>query len=208
MSGETMRFDDLPPNNRSLILAKLRLKIVSNGCYNIFDLARRRQQSMNDVWRDVCSDAEQPYCEIPRGFLSLQQPREHSLFRAKEWEPAHVVTIPATGSSAPATSSISTTGLRSSSRQISRHNRTYVLAIGIFSAALVVACCGAIGFGLFADTTAVTGTRAQETIRVIPARVDDRVQPGRSVSESVTAPPRTGTLGRMDAIKKSFSKQD
>jgi hypothetical protein len=64
--GATMvEFDSLPQTTRSLILATLGLEIASANCRSIFDLARKRNQSVADVWRDVCRKGGQQRCTMP-----------------------------------------------------------------------------------------------------------------------------------------------
>jgi len=64
-----VEFDKLPPKSRSLILATLSLEIASAHCTSIFDLARKRHQSMDELWRDVCRKTAQPHCSMPRQVL-------------------------------------------------------------------------------------------------------------------------------------------
>src|SRR5687768_9416903 len=59
-------FDQLPPRSRSLILATLALDIASSNCRNIFDLALKTNQSVHEVWRDICRRTAQPRCTLPR----------------------------------------------------------------------------------------------------------------------------------------------
>ncbi len=65
-------FDDLPHPARSLLLATLNLEIVSADCANIFDLARKRNQSVSEVWRDICRKYGQSRCLIPPQLLETR----------------------------------------------------------------------------------------------------------------------------------------
>jgi len=60
-----VEFDNLPQNTRLLILATLELEIASEDCKNIFDLARKRYQTIDQVWRDVCKKTSLPRCTMP-----------------------------------------------------------------------------------------------------------------------------------------------
>ena len=60
-----VEFDSLPQNSRLLILATLELEIASENCKSIFDLARKRFQTIDQVWRDVCKKTSLPRCTMP-----------------------------------------------------------------------------------------------------------------------------------------------
>src|SRR5262249_1538785 len=72
MSRTKFEFDDLPPNSRSLIIATLGLEIASSNCKNIFDLARKRHQTVDEVWRSICRKTAQPICTIPGRVLETE----------------------------------------------------------------------------------------------------------------------------------------
>jgi hypothetical protein len=59
-------FEDLPHRVRTLILGKLTLEIMHGGCGDIAELAKRRDQTIAMVWRDICRKAGQPVCTVPR----------------------------------------------------------------------------------------------------------------------------------------------
>jgi len=59
-------FEDLPHRVRTLILGKLTLEIMHGGCGDIAELAKRREQAVAVVWRDICRKAGQPVCTVPR----------------------------------------------------------------------------------------------------------------------------------------------
>ena len=65
-----VEFDRLPATSRSLVLTKLTLEMVSKNCKNIFQLARTRNQSVHEVWRDVCRKTGQPLCETPHHVMT------------------------------------------------------------------------------------------------------------------------------------------
>jgi hypothetical protein len=67
-----IEFDDLADNVQRLLYAKLSLAIVSENCVNIVDLAKKRRQDVDDVWRDVCRTAGQPVCTIPATVMALR----------------------------------------------------------------------------------------------------------------------------------------
>jgi hypothetical protein len=60
-----IKFDDLPHTNRTLILASLQLEIAEAHCTNILDLARKRNQNVHQIWRDICRKTRQPLCTVP-----------------------------------------------------------------------------------------------------------------------------------------------
>src|SRR5689334_4318505 len=66
-----VEFESLPPKSRSLILATLGLEIASADCASIFELARKRYQTVSDVWRDVCKKTGQPRCTMPSRVLGV-----------------------------------------------------------------------------------------------------------------------------------------
>jgi hypothetical protein len=59
------KFEDLADNVRVLLLTKLRFELLRAGCDNLPRLARRRQQDVATVWRDICRKAGQRNCTIP-----------------------------------------------------------------------------------------------------------------------------------------------
>jgi len=62
-------FDDLPPTARSLLVAKANLEILTAGCLNILELAHKRNQTVNEVWHDICFKSGQPICPLPPRML-------------------------------------------------------------------------------------------------------------------------------------------
>ena len=58
-------FEDLPHPVRTLILGKLALETMHAGCGDIAELAKRREQTIAAVWRDICRKAGQPVCTVP-----------------------------------------------------------------------------------------------------------------------------------------------
>jgi hypothetical protein len=67
-----VEFDELADNVQRLLYAKLALTMVSENCVNIVDLARKRNQDVDDVWRDVCRTAGQPSCTIPATVMAFR----------------------------------------------------------------------------------------------------------------------------------------
>jgi hypothetical protein len=73
-----INFESLPHRQRTLILGKLALEIMHEGCRDIAELAERRNQTVAVVWRDVCRKAGQPVCTIPRDIelaIAVGKPR-------------------------------------------------------------------------------------------------------------------------------------
>ena len=59
------KFEDLPPNTRALILAKLVGELHGEDSPSIYHLAKQRQTDLMGVWRGICRKANQPICTIP-----------------------------------------------------------------------------------------------------------------------------------------------
>jgi hypothetical protein len=70
-------FENLPHPIRTLILGKLTLETMHAGCGDIAELAKRREQTIAVVWRDICRKAGQPVCTVPRHIeLAIAQDAE------------------------------------------------------------------------------------------------------------------------------------
>ena len=59
------RFEDLPENQRALLLARLNLEMAAAKVPNIQHLARTLRGDLTGVWRNICRKAGQPVCSIP-----------------------------------------------------------------------------------------------------------------------------------------------
>ena len=66
------RFEDLPPNVKALLLAKLAIVLKTNRCSSLYELAKRRKTDMTAAWRDVCQQSKQPACTVPQAALLPQ----------------------------------------------------------------------------------------------------------------------------------------
>ena len=69
-----INFDDLSHTKRTLILATLQLEIAEANCTNILDLARKRNQDIHDLWRELCKKTGQPHCTVPAPVLATGDP--------------------------------------------------------------------------------------------------------------------------------------
>ena len=59
------KFEDLPKNVQTLMLAKLALELSIHRCANLFELAKRQRLNVNEAWRRICRLAGQPVCTVP-----------------------------------------------------------------------------------------------------------------------------------------------
>jgi hypothetical protein len=205
-----VEFDSLPQTSRSLMLATLALELASADCRNVFELARKRHQSVADVWRDVCRKTGQPRCTIPLGVT-----RPDSIATGFSPEPAAAASAPAastsptapsaaassaakpaTAHSAPSSTAKSTVAIANAQRSFS--GRTIAVAAGLCAVCV-------IGIGLLVvmprstDHTASTA-RPTEAVRV------KANEPVRAEQQTVVAPPQ-GTTRRMEEINKAFTKR-
>jgi hypothetical protein len=219
-----VEFDHLPQKSRSLILATLALDIVSINCRSIFDLALRRNQTVNDVWRDICRRTAQPHCTMPRRILESQytalppassptplfppQPAASTArpaaTAATAAEPASVMQFgdllaisPAEPAARPAPAPC---GGRAQPGDHRPRDRRIALTASI--AALLLLAIGLAIVIAASDSTRMTAARFDEIVRVGAA--PDRDIGSRS---DVNVPEPQGTVRRIDAIGKAFSKQ-
>lgn len=198
-------FDDLPPSNRALILSTLELQIVLANCRTIFELARKRNQSIDEVWRDICKKTGQR-CAMPPAVAYAQYSSTSSETAAALLESTTPASPTAEVRSAASTNAVGCP----SSASVSRNHRSSKRPL------MVAAALGAIvlGIGLslvvllprstpHASLTAST-TRPDETIRTgATARAGSDKQAG----DPASVPAPQGTVRRIDAINKSFSKR-
>ena len=61
------RFEELPGNVRTLILAKLAMELKQLNAIDLCHLALLRRVSITELWRDICRKARQPVCSLPIG---------------------------------------------------------------------------------------------------------------------------------------------
>jgi hypothetical protein len=200
-----VEFDSLPATSRSLILTKLALEIVSKNCKNILQLARKRNQSVHEVWRDVCRQAGQPLCEMPQHVMApssgAQALASLGSMTAKSFEHSEGLTTVATPSLVKKLSPSSSRGHRAQKRRV-------MLAIGL--GGIVVAA-----ITLFTVVSSMNpqgslqAIRPAEVVRVGVAKPDSTIHAdaAKPSPDSVNVPPPQGTIKRMDAISKAFSKR-
>jgi hypothetical protein len=67
------KFEDLANNVQALMLAKLAMEMNSYRCATLYELARKRQTDVMDVWRGICRSSGQPGCSIPHEVLLPQR---------------------------------------------------------------------------------------------------------------------------------------
>jgi hypothetical protein len=231
-----VEFDNLPPTSRSLILATLALDIVSRNCRSIFDLALRRNQTVNDVWRDICRRTAQPHCTMPRRILESQYtgtlfPAAATVSPAAEPAPASASpSVEARPERLPArtpTASVIELGdliaiqtaerppkpapppIRApvSTRRDTVPKWQFMIAAGAAAMVLMVA-----GFAIviaIPDSVQTTAVRLDAPVIAKAAQSDAAAGTVglRSRADAVSVPVPEGTLRRLDAISKGFSKQ-
>ncbi|MGH6771789.1 MAG: hypothetical protein ACRECO_22540 [Xanthobacteraceae bacterium] len=227
-----VEFDHLPPTSRSLILATLALDIVSRNCRSIFDLALRRNQTVKDVWRDICRRTAQPHCTMPRQVLESQ-------YTGTSFPPAPAAaaTFPA---AAPAAASPASTSAAAPARILPEHATgpnviqlgdliaipsdepvttppplhghdvpkwQFMMAAGL--AAIVLIAAGVAIVIATPDPAQTTAARFDGPVLAGGASSDAaaRTVGAGSGADAVSVPAPQGTLHRMDAISKAFSKQ-
>ena len=227
-------FEDLPQTTRSLLLAKLDLEIVSENCVNIFDLARKRNQLVSDVWRDICRKSDQARCLMPAQLLETPYTARASVGSATTTFPefavaapfanagvaassAHARGVDAVAAAAPVSASLAkvegtnaaatvTRGKTAAPTRRGQHtrNRPVMLAVGV--AVLLVT---GIGLYLVAMPSGPTAVRPTETVRRVDhAKSDEQTRGGGTqANDPGNVPAPVGTVRRMDTISKSFSKK-
>jgi hypothetical protein len=209
-------FDDLPRATRRLLVAKLNLEIVSAHCANILDLAKKRNQSVRDVWRDICRNAGVIHCLMPPQLIESQYAANASVWYGMEVEatashrsveqvhPVRALTRVSeqsrtTGQDMPAAATAAPARSASPARARPSRNGLATLAAGLG----ITFVAGIALYMMAAPSGPATTARPSETIRRIDqAKSDERGRP-----DPVEVPPPQGTVKRMDAISKSFSKK-
>lgn len=61
------RFEELPGNVRTLMLAKLAMEMRQLNAIDLRHLALLRRVTMTELWRGICRKAQQPVCALPLG---------------------------------------------------------------------------------------------------------------------------------------------
>jgi len=69
------RFEELPGNVRTLMLAKLAIEMRQLNAIDLRHLALLRHVSMNELWRGICRKAQQPVCALPLGAMPSNERR-------------------------------------------------------------------------------------------------------------------------------------
>ena len=73
------RFEELPGNVRTLMLAKLAMEMRQLNAIDLRHLALLRHVSMNELWRGICRKAQQPVCALPLGAMPTIERRHASV---------------------------------------------------------------------------------------------------------------------------------
>ena len=221
MSRTKFEFDDLPANSRSLIIATLGLEIASTNCKNIFDLARKRHQTVEEVWRSICRKTAQPVCPIPHRVLETEYnatPNNATATAAPSRASAAPVEsakpVPAKAASAKAGASkplaanagapappATSASVASASRARSTQNWRAALAVGLITGTILGVGIAILGVTFQPSQTAAV--RPTEVIRVGGAKSEET----KSGFDPSSVPAPQGTIRRMDSISKTFSKQ-
>ncbi len=61
------RFEELPGNVRTLMLARLAMEMQQLNAIDLRHLAMLRRVSMAELWRGICRKVQQPVCSLPLG---------------------------------------------------------------------------------------------------------------------------------------------
>lgn len=192
-----VEFDSLPQQSRSLILATLGLEIASSNCRSVFELARKRHQSVADVWRDVCRKTGQPVCKMPPGVTSPDAipgspapwteasvaPQSHPDANANGMTRGNVSAV------IPSHADVAATNQRS------LNGRAIALAVGL-AAVLII---GIATIVIMPGEKTTTTARPTEAIRVKSNETARADQPN--------VPPPQGTTRRLEEINKGFTKR-
>ena len=218
-----VEFDSLPQNSRLLILATLELEIASENCKSIFDLARKRFQTIDQVWRDVCKKTSLPRCTMPPRVMGNDYAggtasnvivygdasANASVFggapaQAKAASPMPTAAPAPVANAKPVTpvATVAPTAVASAApagRPAKKQSRAVAIAVGIAAVFLL-----GIGIAVFAIPRS-TQTPYASTV----TRPNETAKPGgnKPTVDHSAVPMPEGTARRLDAINKSFSKQ-
>lgn len=64
------RFEELPGNVRTLMLAKLAIEMRQLNAIDLRHLALLRRVSITALWHGICRKAQQPVCSLPLGAVA------------------------------------------------------------------------------------------------------------------------------------------
>jgi hypothetical protein len=205
-SKTMVEFDSLPPTSRSLILTKLALEIVSSDCTNIFQLARKRNQHIHEVWRDICRKVAQPLCEMPTQVITSPGSHAPTSFGTHDCK--------ISGKESDLNTAAIPSGLKKASSPVrparrSQNNRSQnmrvILAVGL----------GVMVVAVIALFTGVAAMNSEQSLQTTTATENLRVhaKPGeigpaapKASLDPLNVPPPQGTVNRINAISKGFKK--
>ena len=249
-----INFDDLSHTKRTLILATLQLEIAEANCTNILDLARKRNQDIHDLWRELCKKTGQPHCTVPGPVLATGDPWRETMPTAAHLDSPPAVAARSTTLASPEAPPSSAfpppTSLKPPMAPKAGGVNTAAAAVPVKKAAassahralnrrglLVVGVVAilSVGVGLLVMVAGSNSTVSPQTSLQIPnAKPGDVVREGtiirdrrnagacgeqtdpkaarsspcdKAEAEPVNVPPPAGTMRRLDAISKSFSKR-
>jgi hypothetical protein len=227
-------FDDLPEAARALLMAKLRLEIVSANCVNIFDLAQKRNQPISELWHDICRRSKQAHCLMPPQAMETRYTKADPSIECAATmsaqlavaEPSANTRVAASSSNARGADTVATTARTGVSRMkvpgingpakppraktpvAGRPNQdAHHGAVTLATGVGVLLVMGIGAYMMVTPSGSGAPGRPTETIRRIDhAKSDEqtRAQSKQAVG-AVNVPPPQGTLRRMDAISKAFS---
>jgi hypothetical protein len=216
-----MQFDNLPRTSRTLLLATLELEMAQAKCTNILDLAHKRHLSIQEIWRDVCRKTAQPRCSVPAPVMVSRDQWLASAGAAQSGSMAATSALEtaASASEAKAGRKVEPAALAKQLRMVPvpwwRAKRGHGLRVPLM-AGLAAVLALAIGlFALLANRDPVLAPQA--SLQVPNARPTDRVHGAAILREQSEESARQefdasglqpkGTMHRLDAISKSFSKR-
>lgn len=226
-------FEDLPQTTRALLVTKASLEIATAGCANIVELARKRRQTVSEVWEDICQKSGQSRCPTPPQLMESQGSANRPFAAATPATPAsapsstnatsstHIAaplanargvhTMPATRPvSAPRTkaenaNTIATLTQVKGASPARRAQRASNKPV-LLTAGLGVLLVVGIGIYMVARTfSPSSAVRPAETIRIERVRIDEPArEASKQPAEPINLPAPQGTIRRMEAISKAF----
>jgi hypothetical protein len=216
-------FDDLPEANRTLILATLQKEILSANCANIFDLARKNNQDIATLWRDICRRADQPNCTVSRSITSA--PRGASKSAAPAIVPIAGSIRSATPQSGAAVAAQSATkaGVQTKAAGVaatmapkraphtqstgSHQTKTRQMTLVAAGVAILALGLGVLMMVAGQSTAPSASSQSAKLDGNVPAvKIIRRGSDGNSAKPDAQPlpPPPQGTIHRLDAISKAF----
>ena len=72
-------FEELPRNIQALLRMKLLTELNSEKCENLFAMAKKRNEDVEHVWRDICRKAGQPVSSIPIEIVKARRGQNNAI---------------------------------------------------------------------------------------------------------------------------------